>query len=51
MVKKFRKKPYSFSFSIKMIEDLQYYKNTHPENKLSQEVEKFLRAIIPDMRS
>lgn len=50
MVKKYKKHPYSFSFSAGMIEKLQYYKNTHPENKLSQEVEEYLDALIPDMR-
>ncbi len=50
MVKKNKKKPFSFSFSPKLIEKLQYYKNTHPNNKLSQQVEKYLDALIPDMR-
>jgi len=50
MVKKFKKHPYSFSFSERMIEKLQYYRNTHPDNKLSQKVEVFLDALIPDMR-
>jgi hypothetical protein len=50
MVKKFKKHPYSFSFSERTIENLQYYKNTHPDDKLSQQVEEFLQIIIPDMR-
>lgn len=50
MVKKFKKQPYSFSFSQRMIDNLRYYNNTHPDNKLSQQVEKFLEIIIPDMR-
>jgi len=50
LVKKHKKKPYSFSFSEKMIEKLQYYKNTHPDDKLSQQVEIYLDALIPDIR-
>ncbi len=50
MVKKHKKHPYSFSFSEGMIEKLQHYKNTHPDNKLSQEVETYLDALIPDNR-
>ncbi len=50
MVKKFKKHPYSFSFSERTIENLKYYNNTHPNNKLSQTVEKILTVIIPDMR-
>lgn len=50
MVKKYKKHPYSFSFSERMIERLQYYKNTNPDNKLSQEVETYLDALIPDNR-
>lgn len=50
MVKKFKKHPYSFSFSERTIENLRYYNNTHPDNKLSQDVEKFLSIIIPDMK-
>ena len=50
MVKKHKKRPFSFSFSEKMIAKLQHYKNTHPDNKLSQEVETYLDALIPDIR-
>jgi len=50
MVKKFKKHSYSFSFSEKMITNLRYYMFTHPEDKLSQKVEKFLQVIIPDMK-
>lgn len=50
MVKKHKKHPYSFSFSERTIENLQYYKNTHPEDKLSQKIEDFIKIIIPDMR-
>jgi hypothetical protein len=49
MVKKYKKQPYSFSFSPQLIEKLTYYKHTHPDNKLSQEVEQYLNALIPDM--
>lgn len=51
MVKKYKKHPYSFSFSEQTIRNLKYYKNTHPDDKLSQQVETFLKIIIPDMRS
>lgn len=50
MVKKHKKRPYSFSFSEKTIANLKYYKNTHPDEKLSQQVEEFLKLIIPDMK-
>ncbi|MCE2507217.1 MAG: hypothetical protein J4F36_12285 [Nitrosopumilaceae archaeon] len=50
MVKRFKKHPYSFSFSEKLIEKLRYYKNTHPDNRLSQEVETYLDALIPNYR-
>ncbi len=50
MVRKNKKEPFSFSFSPQLIEKLRYYKNTHPYNKLSQEVETYLDALIPDMR-
>ncbi len=50
MVKRFKKHPYSFSFSEKMIEKLRYYKYTHPDNKLSQQVEEYLDAFIPDLK-
>lgn len=50
MVKKFKKEPYSFSFSPRTIDNLKYYKNTHPDDKLSQMVEEFLKIVIPDMK-
>jgi hypothetical protein len=49
MVKKNKKKPYSFSFSPKLIDKLHHYKNTHPDNKLSQEVEHYLDGLIPEI--
>jgi hypothetical protein len=49
MMKENRKQPFSFSFSPEMIKKLKYYKNTHPDCKLSQKVEEYLHAIIPDM--
>lgn len=49
MVKKFKKEPYSFSFSPKFIKRLKHYKNTHPDDKLSQQVEQFLDSIIPEI--
>jgi hypothetical protein len=49
MVKKFKKEPYSFSFSPKFIKKLKHYKNTNPDSKLSQRVEEYLDAIIPDI--
>ncbi len=49
MPKKFKKHPYSFSFSEKLIKKLQYYKITHPDDKLSQQVEIYLDALIPDI--
>lgn len=49
MVKKFKKEPFSFSFSPKLIKKLKHYKNTHPDGKLSQEIEEYLNAIIPDI--
>lgn len=48
MVKKHKKEPFSFSFSPKLIKKLRHYKNTHPDNKLSQEVEQYLDALIPE---
>lgn len=50
MVKKNKKVPYSFSFSQKMVDNLRYYNNTHPDDKLSQKVEEFLSIIIPDLK-
>ena len=42
MPKKFKKHPYSFSFSEKLIKKL-------PDDKLSQQVEIYLDALIPDI--
>ena len=49
MPKKHKKKPFSFSFSEKTINNLKHYKYTHPDLKLSQEVEKALEIILPDL--
>ena len=49
MVKKFKKEPYSFSFSPKLVKKLKHYNNTHQDGKLSQEVEQYLDVIIPDI--
>ena len=50
MVKKYKKYPYCLSFSEKMIRNLKYYMHTHPDDKLSQQVESFLEGIIPEYR-
>jgi len=50
MVKKHKKEPYSVSFSPQTIRNLKYYKYTHPDAKLSQEIEAAVNALIPDMR-
>lgn len=50
MVRKNKKEPYSFSFSPRLIEKLRYWKNTHPDDKLSQQVETFVDALIPDFK-
>jgi len=50
MVKKFKKHPYSLSFSEQTIRNLKYYLYTHPEDKLSQRVEQFLQVIIPEYK-
>jgi len=50
MVKKYKKEPYSISLSPRTVENLKYYKYTHPDAKLSQEIEATINAIIPDMR-
>ena len=44
-----KRAPFSFSFSKRMIEKLKYYRNTNPDISLSQDVEKYLDVIIPDM--
>ena len=49
MPKKPKKHPFSFSFSEKTIKNLKHYKYTHPDLKLSQEVEKALSVILPDL--
>lgn len=48
MVKKFKKRPFCFSFSDKFVDSLRYYLNTHPDNKMSQQVEEYLKGIIPE---
>lgn len=50
MVRKNKKVPYSFSFSPQLIEKLRYYKHTHPDDKLSQQVETYVDALIPDYK-
>ena len=50
MVKKFKKEPFSMSFSQKFIKSLRYYIHTHPDNKLSQQVEGYLKTIIPEYK-
>jgi len=50
MSKRFKKQPYSFSFSEDLINKLKYYKYTHINDKLSQQVEKYLDALIPDIK-
>ena len=50
MVRKFKKHSYSLSFSEKMINNLRYYMHTHQDEKLSQQVEKYLTAIIPEYK-
>ena len=50
MVKKYKKHPYSLSFSEQTIRNLRYYLHTHPEEKLSQQVEEFLKIIIPEYK-
>jgi hypothetical protein len=49
MPKKSRKEPYSFSFSPNFIKKLKHWKNTHPDGKLSQQIEKFLDPMVPDI--
>ena len=51
MVKKYKKIPFCFSFSEKTVKSLKYYKYTHPDDKLSQQVESYLKTIIPEYRS
>ena len=51
MVKKYKKEPFSFSFSPQFVKSLKYYIYTHPESKLSQEVETYLKGLIPEMKS
>ena len=40
------KHSYSFSFSSKFIEDIQYYKRTNPNEKLDRKVEELLSKLI-----
>lgn len=51
MVKKYKKLPFSFSFSPQFVKSLKYYLNTHSDSKLSQEVEVYLKGLIPEYKS
>ncbi len=51
MAKKYKKEPFSFSFSPQFVKSLKYYIYTHPNNKLSQQVEMYLQGLIPEMKS
>lgn len=41
------KKPYSFSISTNIIEDIQYYKKTTPKHNLDKKIEDFIMTIVP----
>ncbi len=49
MSKKSKKVSYSFSFTPAFANKLKHYKNTHPGTKLSQQVERHLDLLIPDI--
>lgn len=51
MVKKYKKEPFSFSFSPQFVKSLKYYLHTHSDSKLSQEVETYLKGVIPEYKS
>lgn len=42
-----KKVPYSFSIRADLIEDISYMKKTVENSKIDQQVENFLRKIVP----